>query len=205
MRIGVAVITAMVLAGVAGMVGSGAVQDKDKDKGVPLKADGTKVTSVLDFTMNSIDGKPVELSKYKGKVILIVNVASKCGLTPQYTQLQSTYEKYNEKGLVVLGFPANNFMGQEPGSDKDIKQFCSTNYNVTFDLFSKISVKGDDMHDLYRFLTSKEANGEHAGPIQWNFDKFLVDREGKVIGRFGPRTKPDDKKVIAAIETALQP
>ncbi len=200
MRIGAAVITMLVLVGVAGMA---ARSGSGQDKGVPVKADGTKVTSVLDFTMKDIDGKPVELSKYKGKVILVVNVASKCGLTKQYTPLQATYEKYKDKGLVVLGFPANDFMGQEPGSEKEIKQFCSTTYSVTFDMFSKISVKGDEMHDLYRFLTSKEANGEFAGPIRWNFDKFLVDREGKVIGRFHPRTSPDDKKIVAAIEAAL--
>ena len=195
MRMGVALITTMILTGVFGMAAD--------EPALPKKADGTTVTSVLDFKMDDIDGKPVEMSKYKGKVMLIVNVASRCGLTPQYTQLQEVHAKYKDKGLVVLGFPANNFMGQEPGDNKQIKQFCSTKYSVTFDMFSKISVKGDDMHDMYKFLTSKKVQGENGGPIRWNFDKFLVDGDGKVIQRFNPRMKPNDPKMIAAIEKAL--
>ena len=135
--------------------------------------------------------------------MLLVNVASKCGLTPQYKALESTYEKYREKGFVVIGFPANNFMGQEPGTDAEIKQFCTTKYNVTFPLMSKISVKGDDKHPLYKFLTEGKAGEDFAGDIEWNFAKFLVDRNGNVMARFGSRTTPDSPQVSEAIEKAL--
>lgn len=159
--------------------------------------------SVLDFTAKSIDGEDVKLEKYKGKVMLIVNTASKCGLTPQYEQLEALHEKYSEKGLAVLGFPANNFGGQEPGTDEEIKEFCSSRFDVKFDMFSKVSVKGDDKAPLYSFLTSEETNKEYAGDIKWNFTKFLVNREGEVIARFEPKTTPDDEAVVAAIEKAL--
>ncbi|RMF72530.1 MAG: glutathione peroxidase [Planctomycetota bacterium] len=162
-----------------------------------------RAQTVLDFTMNNIDGEPVPLKRYEGKVLLIVNVASKCGLTPQYEQLQELHEKYAKRGLAILAFPANNFRQQEPGTAKEIKEFCRTKYGVQFDLFSKISVTGDDCHELYKFLTSKRKNPEFAGPIQWNFTKFLVGPDGKVIARFEPRTRPDDPKVIEAIEAAL--
>nr|WP_197043826.1 glutathione peroxidase [Aureispira sp. CCB-E] len=154
--------------------------------------------------MNDIDDQPVELSKYKGKVLLIVNTASKCGLTPQYEGLQATYEKYREQDLVVLGFPANNFMGQEPGKNSQIKQFCTNKFNVTFPMFSKISVKGKNIHPLYQYLTSKEQNGKFDAPVTWNFQKFLVDREGKVIKSFAPNEKVTDAKVIKAIEKVLK-
>lgn len=157
----------------------------------------------LDFTMKNIDGENVKLEKYRGKVVLIVNVASRCGLTPQYAQIQSLYEKYGERGLAVLGFPCNDFMSQEPGDEKQIKEFCTTRYNVSFDMFSKIHVKGGDQCELYKFLTGEDTNADFAGPISWNFEKFLLDREGKVIARFGPRTKPDAPEVIAKIEEAL--
>jgi glutathione peroxidase len=161
-------------------------------------------TSVYDFTVNDIDNKPVKLDTYKGKVVLIVNVASKCGYTPQYEGLQATYAKYKDKGLVVLGFPANNFMGQEPGTNEEIKQFCSLKYNVTFPLFAKISVKGEDKHALYKFLTDKTTNPDFGGEISWNFNKFLVDKNGKIIARFASGDKPEGEKVTQAIEMALK-
>jgi glutathione peroxidase len=151
--------------------------------------------SVYDFTMMSIDGKPVPLADYEGKLLIVVNVASQCGLTPQYTGLEALYEKYKDRGLVIAGFPANNFGAQEPGTEAEIKTFCSTKYDVTFPMFSKISVKGEDQAALYRFLT------DTGGEIQWNFTKFLVGRDGKVIQRFEPRVTPDE--MDAAIEKAL--
>jgi len=159
--------------------------------------------SVLDFTLKSIDGKDVSLGSYRGSVVLIVNVASKCGYTPQYEGLQALYKRYGEKGLVVLGFPANNFMGQEPGTNEEIKTFCTQKYNVTFPMFSKISVKGDDIHPLYQFLTSKETNPEFGGDITWNFNKFLIDRTGKIVARFETKDKPESEKVVQAIEKSL--
>lgn len=161
------------------------------------------VESPLDFTMNSIDGEPVDLADYKGKVVLMVNVASKCGLTPQYEALQALYEKYGERGLVILGFPANNFGAQEPGTNSEIKMFCTSNYGVIFPMFAKISVKGEDMHPLYEFLTSESTNPQFSGEIRWNFTKFLLDKHGKVIARFEPRTKPESEEVILSIEKAL--
>ena len=158
----------------------------------------------LDFTLNSIDGQPAPLSQYKGKVLLIVNVASQCGYTPQYAGLETVYEKYKDKGLVILGFPANNFKGQEPGSDADIKAFCTRKYNVTFPMYSKISVAGDDKAPLYQFLTDKQANPTTGGEIKWNFTKFLVGKDGTVIQRFEPAVTPESPDVISAIEKALQ-
>jgi glutathione peroxidase len=160
--------------------------------------------SVLEFTMKNIDGKDVKLDEYNGKVLLIVNVASKCGYTPQYEGLESIYRKYKDQGLVVMGFPANNFLGQEPGTNEEIKTFCKTRYDVTFPMFAKISVKGDDIHPLYRFLTSKETNPEFSGDISWNFNKFLVDRSGKIVDRFSTREKPESEKIAMAIEKALK-
>lgn len=169
----------------------------------PANADEPKANGPLDFTMKNIDGKDIPLSQYKGKVLLFVNVASKCGLTPQYEQLVALKTKYADQGLEILGFPANNFMGQEPGTDGEIKVFCQTKYNVNFDIFSKISVKGKDIHPLYQYLTSKETDPKFAGDINWNFEKFLISRDGQVINRFSPRTKPDAAEVISAIEAAL--
>lgn len=160
--------------------------------------------SVYEFTMKDIDGKDVKLDNYKGKVSLIVNTASKCGLTPQYEGLQALYDKYKDKGFVILGFPANNFMGQEPSTEKEIKDFCTLKYNVTFPMFSKISVKGTDQHPFYTYLTNKESNPGFDGDITWNFEKFLVGKDGKVIARFSPKTKPDDPKIAEAIEKALK-
>lgn len=162
-----------------------------------------KADSVLDFKMKNIDGKEVDLAQYKGKVILVVNVASQCGLTPQYDGLQSLYEKYKDQGFVVLGFPANEFGRQEPGTDAQIKEFCTSKYDVTFPMFSKIVVKGEGIHPLYQYLTSKDSNPQFAGEIAWNFSKFLVDKNGKVVARFEPRETPESDKVTQAIETAI--
>ena len=160
-------------------------------------------SSIYDFTLPSIDGKPMPLADFKGKVILVVNVASRCGFTPQYTALESVYEKYKDQGFVILGFPANNFGGQEPGTNAEIKTFCSAKYSVTFPLYGKVSVKGDDQTPLYKYLTTS-ANPSFAGDIKWNFTKFLVDRNGKVVQRFEPQTTPDSPEVLAAIEKALK-
>lgn len=175
------------------------------DGGDPLK-EGEKMaeSSVLDFTMKSIDGADVKLDSYSGKVLMLVNVASKCGYTPQYRGLESVYKKYKEQGLVVMGFPANNFFWQEPGTDEEIKTFCTTKYNVTFPMFAKISVKGDKIHPLYKFLTSKQTNPEFGGSISWNFNKFLIDRSGKVVARFSSKDEPESEKVVQAIEQALK-
>ena len=159
--------------------------------------------TIYDFKMKNIDGKEVSLADYKGKVVMIVNVASLCGNTPQYKDIEAMYEKYKDKGLVVLGFPANNFMGQEPGSDEKIKAFCTREYAVTFPMFSKISVKGDDMHPLYKFLTSKEENGVIDAPVKWNFQKFLIGRDGKVINSIGNRTSVTEPDVVKEVEKAL--
>lgn len=159
--------------------------------------------SVYDFKMKDIDGKDVKLKKYKGSVLLVVNTASKCGYTPQYEGLQATFDKYNAKGFYVLGFPANNFGGQEPGTEKEIKEFCTTKYKVTFPMFAKISVKGEDQDPLYAYLTSKETNPKFAGEISWNFNKFLIDRDGKIVARFTSKDKPDGEVVTAAIEKYL--
>ncbi len=157
----------------------------------------------LGFAMDNIDGEKKELDSFKGQVIMLINTASKCGLTPQYEQLQAVYAKYKEQGFTVLAFPANNFGAQEPGSDQQIKEFCSLNFNVSFPLFSKVSVKGDDICPLYAYLTSKQTNPGFDGEIPWNFTKFLVDRSGRVVARFEPKTTPDDPEVIAAIEKEL--
>ncbi|HKS90396.1 MAG TPA: glutathione peroxidase [Tepidiformaceae bacterium] len=156
---------------------------------------------VLEHTMKRLDGSEEELTAHKGNVLLMVNVASRCGLTPQYTALEALHEKYNGRGFEVLGFPANNFMGQEPGTDEEIAEFCSSTYGVTFPMFSKISVKGDDIHPLYAELTGMpEPIG---GDVMWNFQKYLVDRDGNVVRMFGPRTTPDDPEVVEAVEGLL--
>jgi glutathione peroxidase len=167
-------------------------------------ADGDKTpTSVLDFTVKDIDGKTVDLAKYKGEVLLVVNTASKCGLTPQYEGLEALYGKYKAQGFSVLAFPANEFGKQEPGTDSQIKEFCKANYSVTFPVFSKIVVKGEGIHPLYKFLTEKETDPKFSGVIGWNFAKFLVNRKGEVIARFAPTDKPEDAKVTKAIESAI--
>ena len=169
-----------------------------------VQAKSTDIHSPLDFSLDNINGELVNLSEFKGNVVMMVNVASKCGLTPQYEALQALYNRYSSTGLVVLGFPANNFRNQEPGTDAEIKEFCSSNFGVSFPIFSKISVLGDDKHPLYEYLTSEKTNSGFSGDIQWNFAKFLINREGKVIARFEPKTEPDSKEVVTAIEDAIQ-
>ncbi len=161
-------------------------------------------SSVHDFTLTTIDGQTAPLSAYKGKALLLVNVASKCGYTPQYTGLQQLHQEYKDKGLVVVGVPANNFGGQEPGTNEEIKTFCSRTYNVSFPMMSKVSVKGDDKTPLYQYLTSPEANPATAGDVKWNFTKFLVDKNGKVVARFESKVKPDAPELTSAIEQVLK-
>jgi len=160
-------------------------------------------SSIHEFTLNSIDGQPAPLAQFKGKVVLIVNVASRCGFTPQYAGLEALYNKYKDRGFVVLGFPANNFLWQEPGTNDEIQAFCSTKYHVTFPMFARVSVKGSEMTPLYRFLTGKKANPSTGGGIRWNFTKFLAGRDGKVIARFGSKVAPESPDMISAIEAAL--
>ena len=160
-------------------------------------------STALQFKMESLDGKEVDLSKYKGKVTLIVNTASRCGNTPQYAGLEKLNEKYAEQGLAVLGFPANEFGKQEPGSNEDIGEFCQKNYGVKFDMFSKVVVKGEGITPLYEYLTSAKTNPEFPGEITWNFEKFLIGRDGKIAARFKPATKPESPEVVAAIEAEL--
>ncbi len=176
---------------------------RDGSERSPAQSD-SQTPGLYDFTVKDIDGNPAKLEQYRGKVLLIVNVASKCGFTPQYEGLERLYRRYKEQGLVVLGFPANNFRNQEPGTNQEIKRFCASTYGVTFPLFAKISVKGPDMHPLYRFLTDPKTNPQFAGEITWNFNKFLVDRQGKVVARFDSRDEPESPKVVQAIEKALQ-
>ncbi len=156
--------------------------------------------SIHQFTMNDIDGKPVSLKQYEGKILILVNVASKCGKTPQYAELEAYYKKHQGDDIVILGFPANNFMGQEPGTDSEIKQFCTSKYGVTFPMFSKISVKGKDIHPLYEFLTKKELNGVMDTSVKWNFQKYLIDKEGRLVTFFDPGTGIDDQVVQEAID-----
>lgn len=166
-------------------------------------AEEKTVKQIHDLTMKSIQGKDVALKSYKGKVILVVNVASACGYTPQYKGLQALHDKYASKGLVVLGVPSNEFGAQEPGSDEEITEFCKKNYGVTFDLMAKTKVNGADACALYQILTSKDANEATSGKVKWNFTKFLVGKDGKVIGRFEPGVAPESEELAKAIEKAL--
>ena len=163
-----------------------------------------KAMSIYDFTMKDISGNEVKLDEYKDKVILIVNTASKCGFTYQYEGLEKLYETYKDSGFVILGFPANNFLKQEPGRDDEIATFCSINYGVTFPMFSKISVKGKEIDPLYEYLTSKDFGHEFGGKISWNFNKFLISKDGKIINRFGSKVKPENEIIVTAIEEALK-
>jgi len=160
-------------------------------------------SGIYTFTLNSIDGKPAPLADYKGKVILVVNVASQCGYTPQYSALEAIYEKYKDQGFVIVGFPANNFGAQEPGTNEEIKTFCTRKYSVTFPIYAKISVKAPNQAPLYTYLTKDTGPGIR-GDIQWNFTKFLVDRNGNVVQRFEPAVTPDSKEMTAAIEQQLK-
>jgi glutathione peroxidase len=161
-------------------------------------------SSVHEFSLKAIDGKTVTLSQFKGQVMLVVNVASRCGFTPQYEGLEKLYETYKSQGFVILGFPANNFGEQEPGTDAEIQTFCRSKYSVTFPMFSKISVTGADKAPLYRFLTDTSAHPKTGGEIQWNFTKFLVDRDGKIMQRFEPEVEPLSHEIVAAVETAVK-
>ena len=159
--------------------------------------------AALNFKMKSLDGKEIDLSQYQGKVVLVVNVAGKCGFTPQYEQLQALYQKYGPKGLVVLGFPCNQFKAQEPGTAEEIQQFCRINYGVTFPLFAKIEVNGDGACPFYKYLTSLDTKPKGSGKIDWNFEKFIIGRNGQVVARFAPKTKPDAPEVIKVIKAEL--
>jgi glutathione peroxidase len=160
--------------------------------------------SPLAVEMETLDGKTVNLAKkYKGKVVLLVNVASKCGNTPQYKQLEELHEKYGPEGLAIVGVPCNQFGKQEPGTSAEISEFCTKNYGVKFDMLSKVDVNGDDAAPLYKYLTSKKTDPDHAGRITWNFEKFLFNRDGQVVARFAPKTKPDAPEVVKAIESEL--
>jgi glutathione peroxidase len=176
------------------MIGAGVrAADKETQKAPPA----------LRFTMHALDGKAVDLARYHGKVVLIVNVASECGLTPQYEQLQALHNKYKDQGLAVIGFPCNQFGMQEPGSAAEIQQFCTRNYGVTFDLFAKVDVNGEQACPLYKHLQSLPTKPKGAGAISWNFEKFLLSRKGDVVARFAPATKPDAPDVVARIEAEL--
>jgi glutathione peroxidase len=159
--------------------------------------------TIYDYSAKTIDGKDKSLSDYRGRVVLIVNVASQCGLTPQYEGLEKLYETYGKQGLSVLGFPANEFGAQEPGTESEIREFCTTNYGVKFDMFAKVKVKGDGLHPLFAHLTGKETNPSFAGDIKWNFNKFLVGKNGEVVARFEPQVDPVGSDVKKAIENAL--
>ncbi len=176
--------------------GTASAQDKPNEN--------KEVSPVLNFTMKNIDGKDVYLGDDQGNVLLMVNVASQCGYTPQYKDLEALYRRYKDKGLKVLAFPANNFGAQEPGTNKQIKEFCTAKFDVTFDLFAKVSVKGEDQCDLYKYLTDKANTVKFGGEIRWNFQKFLINRKGQVVARFEPGDNPMSEKVIQAIETALK-
>jgi glutathione peroxidase len=162
-----------------------------------------KAPAALNFTMKSITGKEVNLADYKGKVLLVVNVASKCGLTPQYEELEALHEKLKDKGLVVMGFPCNQFGKQEPGTDAEIAEFCEATYKVKFPMFSKVDVNGEEAAPLYKYLTSVETKPKDKGDITWNFEKFVIGKNGEVVARFAPRTAPDSKEVMAVIDAEL--
>jgi glutathione peroxidase len=181
------------LLGVGLMLANGTAEEKK----------ATEDQQALKYSMPTLGGEAVDLKKYKGKVVLVVNVASECGLTPQYAGLQKIYEKYKDKGLVVLGFPCNQFGGQEPGSSKQISEFCTKNYGVTFDMFDKVEVNGSDACDLYKQLTALDLKPKGSGKVSWNFEKFLIDREGNAVARFSPQTTPQDEDFLAVVEKYL--
>jgi glutathione peroxidase len=156
--------------------------------------------SFYDFKVKDIEGNDFDLSSLKGKKVLVVNTASKCGLTPQYKQLQSIFDTYGGEKFTIIGFPANNFMKQEPGTEKEIEEFCEKNYGVTFQMMSKISVKGDDMHPLYQWLTNKSKNGVMDSEVAWNFQKYLIDEQGRLVMMVEPKVKPDDDKIVGWIK-----
>jgi glutathione peroxidase len=184
-----------IVVGLAGLLALGGLPSLARagDKG------DNKVPAVLRFKMNSLAGTPVDLARYRGKVILIVNVASECGYTPQYEGLQALHAKYAGQGLAVLGIPSNDFGGQEPGTNEQIAAFCKKNYGVQFDMFAKVPVTGKDQAPLYRYLTSREANAKLAGPVRWNFEKFLIARDGTVVARFASDVEPESDELLRAL------
>ncbi len=190
----IAALSLFLLLGFTPFLLSASTQDQPLENSMPHPQ------SLYDFTMKTIDGKDQSLGDFKGKALLIVNVASRCGFTKQYEGLQALYEKYHARGFEILGFPANNFMGQEPGTDAEIKQFCSLKYHVTFPMFSKISVKGKDIHPLYQFLTGEPSV---KGDISWNFNKFLIDPKGQIVARFDSKKDPLSEDVVKALELVL--
>ncbi|MFF5079442.1 glutathione peroxidase [Actinoplanes sp. NPDC000266] len=161
------------------------------------------MTAVQDIPLRTIDGETTSLAAYDGQVLLVVNVASKCGLTPQYDGLEKLHERFRDSGFSVLGFPANDFMGQEPGTDEEIAEFCRSTFDVQFPMFSKISVKGEEQHPLYAALTAARQHEDGSADVQWNFEKFLISRTGEVVGRFSPRVTPDDETLVEAIKQQL--
>ncbi len=195
MGVGIAATLVLLL----GFLPAGALRAAEAASAATAAATGG--TTGLDTTMKRLDGGEQNLADYRGKVVLRVNVASKCGLTPQYDGLEALYRTYKDKGLVVLGFPANDFAGQEPGTDKDIADFCRSTYGVEFPMFSKITVKGDAMHPLYKELTSQPA--PIGGEVKWNFQKYLLDRKGNVVAKFEPQVKPDDPALVKKVEELL--
>lgn len=184
-------------------VRSAAIADEPATTAAPATAAApAKTMSIYDFKLPNLEGKEVDLAKYKGKVVLVVNTASKCGYTPQYKGLQALSDKYAAEGLEVVGFPANNFGGQEPGTDAEIGEFCEKNFGVKFDMFSKVSVKGDDQAPIFHYLT-EEANPELKGGIDWNFEKFLISRDGKLVARYKSKVTPDSEELTKAVEAQL--
>lgn len=164
---------------------------------------GFSMNSIYDIDVDNISGENLSLEKFKGNVVLIVNTASRCGFTSQYSELENLFNKYKDKGFTILAFPSNNFMNQEPGSNKEIEEFCKINYGISFPIFSKVEVKGSNKHPLFEFLTSKNTNPKFGGSISWNFNKFLIAPDGKIVNRFGSMTSPLNKKVILSIEKHL--
>lgn len=158
--------------------------------------------SLYDFTAKTLSGQELDLSSFKGKKVLVVNTASKCGLTPQYAELEELYKEYGGENFEIIGFPANNFLNQEPGSNEEIKEFCEVNYGVTFQMMSKISVKGKDMHPIYQWLTKEELNGVEDSKVSWNFQKYMIDEEGKLVGSLSPKTSPKDEQIINWIKAS---
>jgi glutathione peroxidase len=173
------------------------------DEAGASKTDDKAVPPTLNFTMKSLSGQDVNLSKYQGKVVMIVNTASKCGYTPQYKDLEALYRKYQDKGFVILGFPANDFGHQEPGTDQEIAQFCHDKFDVTFDMFSKISVKGSEKAPLYKLLTESATDPKFPGEIKWNFEKFLIAKDGTIVARYPSKVKPLSDEVVSAVEAEL--
>ena len=161
------------------------------------------MNDIYNIEVKNISGESIKIKEFKGKLIMIVNTASRCGFTSQYSELEKIFNTYKDRGLVVLAFPSNNFMNQEPGSNDEIKQFCKLNYGISFPIFSKIDVKGKNQHPLFNFLTSKTTNPKHSGAVSWNFNKFLVSADGEIVDRFGSMTSPLNKKVILSIEKNL--